>query len=168
VGRPKVKKVVVPMNMKDCLIRHTTNIFQVLDLSFFGGFTTKEKFWMGQDDDQTITATIHKLIPQFHSVATPENIRESFIRAGFSYSTGAIPYVLEFSRERMMESAGFLRVWELGVPWKICRYPGRRRSSDSSMRQVSSVLTQKKSEFNQAIARKSRISEFVYCCFFTR
>jgi hypothetical protein len=42
----------------------------------------KEKFWMDQDDDKTFTATIHKLIRQFHSVATPENIRGSFVRAG--------------------------------------------------------------------------------------
>jgi hypothetical protein len=95
---------------------HTTNIFQTLDLSFFGMFRTKKEFWMDQDDDKTFTATIHKLVRQFHSVATPENIHESFVRAGFSYSTGAIPYVLESSRERMMESAGFRQVWELDVP----------------------------------------------------
>jgi hypothetical protein len=95
---------------------HTTNIFQALDLCFFGVFKTKEKFWMDQDDDKTFTATIHKLVRQFHSIATPENIRGSFVKAGFSYSTGDIPYVLEFSRERMMENAGFRQVWELDVP----------------------------------------------------
>jgi hypothetical protein len=41
---------------------HTTNIFQALDISFFGVFKTKEKFWMDQDDDKTFTATIHKLV----------------------------------------------------------------------------------------------------------
>jgi hypothetical protein len=51
----------------------------------------KEKFWMNQNDDKTFTATIHKLVGQFHSVATPENIRGSFVKAEFSYSTGAIP-----------------------------------------------------------------------------
>jgi hypothetical protein len=70
-------------------------------------FKTKEKFWMDQDDDKTFTATIHKLVHQFHSVATPENIRGTFARAWFSYNTGTILYVLEFSRERMMESGGF-------------------------------------------------------------
>jgi hypothetical protein len=95
---------------------HTTNIFQALNLSFFGMFQTREKFWMDQDDDKTFTAMIRKLVRQFHSVATPENIHGSFVRAGFSYSTGAVPYVLEFSREWMIESAGFREVWELGVP----------------------------------------------------
>jgi hypothetical protein len=107
VGRQKVKKVVVPMDMKDPLIRHTTNIFQTLDLFFFGVFQTTEKFWMDQDDDKTFTATIPKLVRQFHSVAMPENIRGNFVRAEFSYSTGTISYVLEFSGGRMMENAGF-------------------------------------------------------------
>jgi hypothetical protein len=86
---------------------YATNIFQALDLSFFAVFKTKEKFWMDQDDDKTFIATIHKSVRQFHSVATPKSIRGSFVRAGFSYSTGRIPYILEFSRERMMESTGF-------------------------------------------------------------
>jgi hypothetical protein len=43
-------------------VSHTTNISQALDLSFFGVFKTKEKFWMDQDDDKTFTATIHKLV----------------------------------------------------------------------------------------------------------
>jgi hypothetical protein len=42
---------------------------------------------MNQDDDKTFPVTIHKLVKEFHSVATPENIHGSFIRAGFSYST---------------------------------------------------------------------------------
>jgi hypothetical protein len=104
------------MDMKDRLIQHTTNIFQALELSFFGAFKTKEKFWMDQDDNKTFTATTHKLIRQFHSVATPENIRGSFVRAGLSYKTGAIPYVLRFSREWIMESASFRQVWELAAP----------------------------------------------------
>jgi hypothetical protein len=62
-------------------------------------FKTKEKFWMDQDGDQTFTAMIHKLVREFYLVSTPENIRGNFVRAGFSYNTGAIPYVLEFSRE---------------------------------------------------------------------
>jgi hypothetical protein len=36
--------------------------------------------------------------------------------AGFSYITGTIPYVLEFLRERMMESAIFRQVWEPDGP----------------------------------------------------
>jgi hypothetical protein len=78
--------VVVPTDMKDHLIRHRTNIFQALGLSFFGVFRTKEKLWMDQESDKTFTAAIHKSVRQFHSVARPENIRESFARAGFSYS----------------------------------------------------------------------------------
>jgi hypothetical protein len=62
---------------------------------------------MDQDDDKTFTAAIDTLVRQFHSVATAENIRGSFLRAGFSYGTGAIAYFLKFSRERIMESAGF-------------------------------------------------------------
>jgi hypothetical protein len=65
---------------------------------------------MDQGNDMTFAATIHQLVRQFHSVAMPENIRGSFATAGNSYSTAAIPYVLEFSRERMMESASLRSV----------------------------------------------------------
>jgi hypothetical protein len=95
---------------------HSTNVFQALDLSFFGVFKTKKKFQMDQDDNKTFAATIHELVRQFDSVATPKNIRGSFVRAGFSYGTETIPYVFEFSRERMMENAGFRQVWELDAP----------------------------------------------------
>jgi hypothetical protein len=77
---------------------HTTHIFQALDLSLFGMFKTREKFWTEQDHDKTFAATIHKLVRQFHLVATPESICGSFVRAGFSCGTGAVPYVLEFLR----------------------------------------------------------------------
>jgi hypothetical protein len=95
---------------------HTTNILQALALSFFIVLKTKEKFWMDWYDDKTFTAMIHKLVCQFHSVTTPENIRGILVRAEFSYRTAAIPYVLEFSRGRMMESAGFRQVLELDIP----------------------------------------------------
>jgi hypothetical protein len=51
--------------------RHTTNVFQALDLSFFGVFKRKENFWMEQEDNKTFAATIYTLVRQFHSVATP-------------------------------------------------------------------------------------------------
>jgi hypothetical protein len=95
---------------------HTTNIFRALNLSFFGVFKTKEKFWMDQDDDKTLTAMIHAVVRQRHSATTSDNIRESFVRAEFSYDTGPATFVLEFLKERMMENARFRRVWELDVP----------------------------------------------------
>jgi hypothetical protein len=144
---------------------HTTNIFQAFDLPFFGVFKTKAKFWMDQDDDMAFPATTHKLVRQFHSVATPENIHGSFVMARFSYSTGAIPYVLEFSRERMMESAGFRQVWELNIPLEILSM--RRQKAEFGLGNETSFqpFNEKKSEFNRAIARKSSISEFVYFTF---
>jgi hypothetical protein len=41
---------------------HKTNVFQALDLSFFGIFQTKEKFWIGQYHDSNLAATIHALV----------------------------------------------------------------------------------------------------------
>jgi hypothetical protein len=117
-------------------------------------FKTKEKFWTDQDDDKTFTATIHKLVRQFHLVAIPKSICGSFIRVGFSYSTGAIPYLLEFSRERMMESAGFWQFGNLEFPWKIYWCAGRRRSSTSSMRQVSSLSTKRNQNLIEQLREK--------------
>jgi hypothetical protein len=94
---------------------HTTNVFQVLDLSFFRVCKTKDKFGMEQDDDNTFVARIHILVRHFHSVGTPETIRGNFVWAAFPYKAGATPCVPEFSRERMMESPGLRQVSELNV-----------------------------------------------------
>jgi hypothetical protein len=95
---------------------HTTNVFQALNVPFFSVSKTKEEFWMRQDDDKTLAATIHTLVRQFHSVTTPENIRGNSVRAAFSYKGGVSPYALEFSRERMMGSPRLRQAWELEVP----------------------------------------------------
>jgi hypothetical protein len=120
---------------------------------------------MDQDDDKIFRAAIHKSARQLHSVAAPENIRGSFVRAGFSYSRGAIPYVLEFSRECMMESAGFRRVWEHDVPLESLSM--RRQKRQFSLVNETSIqpFDSKKSKFDRAIARKSCISELVYFTF---
>jgi hypothetical protein len=41
---------------------HTTNIFQALDLSFFGVLKAEEKFWTDHDDDKTLPARIFTLV----------------------------------------------------------------------------------------------------------
>jgi hypothetical protein len=130
-------------------------------------FKTKEKLWMDQDDNKTFTTTMHKLVRQSHLAATPENVRGSFVRAGFSYSPGAIAYVLEFSRERMMESAGFRQVWELDVPLESLSMRGQKAQFGFVNEISFQPFDEKESEFNRAIARKSRISKFVYFHFFT-
>jgi hypothetical protein len=43
MGRQKVKKLVIPMDMKDHLIPHTTNILQALDFSFLGVFKNERE-----------------------------------------------------------------------------------------------------------------------------
>jgi hypothetical protein len=108
---------------------------------------------MDQDDDKTFTATIHKLVRQFHSVATPENIRGSFVRAGFSYTTGAIPYVLEFSREGMRESAGFRHVWELDIPLGIL-WTRRQKAQFGLLNETGfQPSDEKEPELNRTIAK---------------
>jgi hypothetical protein len=78
-------------------------------------FKTKEMFWIGQADAKTFTATIDTLVLQFYSAPTLENIRRRFARTGFSYNTGTAPDILEFSKERMIESAGLRQVWGFEV-----------------------------------------------------
>jgi hypothetical protein len=97
-------------------VPHATNVFQVIDVSSFGVFKTKEKFWMEQDNGETFAMTIRTIVRQFHSVATPDNIHGSFVLADFSYKTGVAPYVLEFSREQMVESPGLPQVWKVSAP----------------------------------------------------
>jgi hypothetical protein len=64
----------------------------------------------------TLTGAIHTLVRQFYSAATPENIHGSFVCAVFLYNIETARYVLEFSKERIMETAGFRQFWELDLP----------------------------------------------------
>jgi hypothetical protein len=79
-----------------------------LELSGFGVSQAKEKFWMEQDDENTFAATIHILVLQFHSVATSKNIHGSFVRAKLSHGPGIALYILECSKEQVMESPGLI------------------------------------------------------------
>jgi hypothetical protein len=48
--------------------------------------------------------------------ATPENTGGNFLLAEFSENIGTAPYVLELSKERILENTGFRQVWELDMP----------------------------------------------------
>jgi hypothetical protein len=78
------------------------------------------------------------------------------------YGTGAIPYVFEFSRELMMETADFRQVWELDVPLESLSMRRQKAQFGFANETNFQPFGEKKSEFNRAIARKSCISEFVY------
>jgi hypothetical protein len=55
---------------------------------------------------------MHALVHQLRSPPTPEKIRGSFIRPGFSYRAGTVLYLLELSKEPLMATPGFYQVWE--------------------------------------------------------
>jgi hypothetical protein len=159
---PCYSKAEAVLLMDNCSVHVTPEIFRLLVVKM------KEKFWMNEDDYNTFTATIHRLVRQFHSVATSENIRGSFVRAGFSYSTRAIPYLPELWRERMMESAGFRQDWALDIPLESLSMR-RQRPQFGFVNETSfQSFDEKKSEFNRTTARKSCSTEFVYFHFFIR
>jgi hypothetical protein len=119
---------------------------------------------MDQDNDKTFTTILHTLVRQFHSVATPENIRGSFDRPGFSYNTGIAAYVLKFSKERMMESAGFRQLWEFDVPLESLSMRRQRVQFEFVNEESFQSFDSTESAFHRGIVRKSCIS---FVCIFT-
>jgi hypothetical protein len=111
-----------------------------------------------------LPATIRTLVRQFHSAPTPENICGSSVRVMFSYNTGTAPYILEFSKGRRMESAGFWQVCEFDVSPE--RLSMRRQNAQFGFVNAESFLTVDETEsvFNRGIARKRCISA---SCIFT-
>jgi hypothetical protein len=118
---------------------------------------------MDQDDDKTFMATIHTLVRQFHSAATPENILGSFVRALFSHKTRSAPYVLDLSKERIMESAGFRQGWELGLALESRSMHGQNAQFGFANEESFQPFDETESAFNRGIVRKYCI--MVLCIF---
>jgi hypothetical protein len=74
LGENKIMAVVFPA--------HTTNMFQPLDLVFFGALKKLRETATGEFDDDSMNDQITKLIHAYEQTATSMTIRGSFRRAG--------------------------------------------------------------------------------------
>jgi hypothetical protein len=103
---------------------HTTNLFQALDLSFFGAFKQIKDTTEGEYGDGTLKDQVTKLLKAYEKTRTSFTIRGSFCRAGFQYLYKTKPHRLEFDEAIVRENPGFKEIWERNYTVEVLR---RRR-----------------------------------------
>jgi hypothetical protein len=88
---------------------HTTQVFQVLDLTLFGLLKRCPRYKLPFDNDNTTSTFIMKVYYDFGQTMVPPNIWGSFRAFGFEFELDMRnePYRLLFEQEKLRVSAGF-------------------------------------------------------------
>jgi tRNA(Ser,Leu) C12 N-acetylase TAN1 len=89
----------------------TTNLFQALDLVFFGALKKLKASATGEFDDDSVRAQVSKLIQAYEQTATSSTIRGSFRRAELEHDTTRRSFRLEVAEETLRENPGFQEIW---------------------------------------------------------
>jgi hypothetical protein len=95
---------------------HTTQIFQILDLTLFGVLKHQPRYYLPFDDDAATVKFIMKVYRDFKKTMVEPNIWAAFQTIGFEYDTGAEPDRLLFNEEKLRESKGFQELWMIDFP----------------------------------------------------
>jgi hypothetical protein len=88
------------------------NIFQALDLVFFGVLTRLRQTTVGDYDEKSMNGQITKLIHAYEQTATSFAIRELFEKAELSLNTREKPFRFQFNQAALRENPGFKEIWE--------------------------------------------------------
>ena len=94
---------------------HTSNIFQALDLSFFGILKRnkgKEDEFLTEDE---LTKQILDIIQAYEKTATSLNIKGSFSKAGIVYLVDEKPYRISIDEETLRNNKGFIEIWDKNI-----------------------------------------------------
>jgi hypothetical protein len=86
---------------------HTTQIFQILDLTLFGVLNHLPRYDLPFDDDVATVKFIMNVYRDFKRTMVEPNIWAVFQAIGFEYDTVAEPYRLLVNKEKLGESKGF-------------------------------------------------------------
>jgi hypothetical protein len=94
---------------------HTTNLFQALDLVFFGAMKHTKESLMNEEDEPPIDGQLWKLLRAYEQTATSFTIRSCFRKAGLSPNTQTWPYKLQFNEEMLRQNDGFRELWDRNI-----------------------------------------------------
>jgi hypothetical protein len=94
---------------------HTTNIFQALDLVFFGALKKLKASAEGEFGDSSVEDQIAKLIQADEQTATSATIRRSFREAGMVPDTSERSVKLVFDEVRVRENDSFREIWDRDI-----------------------------------------------------
>jgi hypothetical protein len=91
------------------LTRHTTQIFQVLDVTLFGSLERHRRYELPFGEEKATATFIIKVYHDFKQTIVEPNAWEPFQAVGlkFEFDTRSEPYRLLFNEEKLRESAGF-------------------------------------------------------------
>jgi hypothetical protein len=94
---------------------HITNLFQALDLVFFGALKRLKGTAKGEFGDESINDQITKLIPAYEQTATWATVRGSFHKVGLDLNTTIRPFRVRVVEQMLRENPGFKEVWDRNV-----------------------------------------------------
>jgi hypothetical protein len=95
---------------------HTTNIFQVLDISLFGIFKLIKDNVDESGMVHEITDHVVKIIGAILRLCNPPNTQSAFRKAGFESTSVPEPVFITFHEERLRETDRFREIWDIHFP----------------------------------------------------
>jgi hypothetical protein len=95
---------------------HTTQIFQVLDVTLFGVLKRHLGSKLPFEDEKETVGFIMKVCHDFKQTMVKLNIWEAFQAIGFEFDTELEPYRLLFNEEKLRQSEGFRELWSIDFP----------------------------------------------------
>jgi hypothetical protein len=86
---------------------HTTQIFQVLDVTLFGALKRRLGYKFRFEDEKETVKCIMKVYHDFKQTMVDPNIYGALRAIGFEFDTETEPYRLLFNEEKLRQIAGF-------------------------------------------------------------
>jgi hypothetical protein len=107
LGENKIFAVVFP--------DHTTNIFQALDLVFFGAMNKLKATVPGEFGEDSMDEQILKLLQAYEQIATSVTIRGLFRKAGIYSIVESWALKVNFNEEKLHNNARLKELWEHNI-----------------------------------------------------
>jgi hypothetical protein len=95
---------------------HTTQIFQVLDLTLFGVLKRRLGYELPFEDEKETVKFIMKVYHGFNQTMVEHNICRAFWAIGFEFDIEEEPYRLLFKEEKLRQIEGFRELWSIDFP----------------------------------------------------
>jgi hypothetical protein len=92
---------------------HTTQIFQILDMTLFGVLKRRLGYKLPFGDEKVTGKFIMKAYLDFKQTIVESNIWVAFRAIGFEFDTEVEPYRLLFNEEKLRQNEGFRELWPL-------------------------------------------------------
>jgi hypothetical protein len=94
----------------------TTQAFQTLDLSLFGGLKKKLQYQLPLGNDDQVLAFIQKVFHSLKQTFVPDNMRNALKMLGFEFDITKSLYTLLLWEEKLRGSERFRDIWDADSP----------------------------------------------------